>query len=168
MRKKPEADDTRFLPLREGGTGHGFAYRERTNHPRRFSILGRTDTKARTDLGRYSIDSDSMPTQREHTPEAVKARARAALLLAVERAHDELASDNTLTLNEISQSINSLGRVSGIAEDGERGPVTVTLVRVDSQAPHAVISQGVAPATLCDGETSDSNATAGDGASAET
>lgn len=134
MRKKPEAGDLRFTRLSEGGTGHGFAYRERATHPRRFAILGRPAQRNRAARnGAYSIDTVAMVSQRDTSAEAIKARARAALLLAVERTHDTLADNaNELTLNELSQATNALGRISGIAEEERDGTVTIRVIRDDA------------------------------------
>lgn len=72
----------------------------------------------------------------DYSPDTVKARARAALLLAITRTHDRLADDaNELTLNELSQATNSLGRIAGLADDERDGVVTIRVVR-DDVPPH--------------------------------
>lgn len=51
----------------------------------------------------------------DYTPDTVRSRARAALLLAVNRLHDAVASeDNALAINELTQIAGTLGRISGV------------------------------------------------------
>lgn len=79
---------------------------------------------------------------RKYAPETIKTRARAVLLLAVERMSDALTDDaNALTLNELSQATNSLGRIAGIADEEHTGTVTIRVVRDDAPAPLADGSQ---------------------------
>ncbi len=83
------------------------------------------------------MPTESLPSiVASYSPDTVKSRARATLMLAIERIHNELASDNEYTLGELSQVAGSLGRVSGIATDeGDRSALTVTIVREKPPLP---------------------------------
>lgn len=137
MQPKRDPDDIRYWPQSEGGTGFN-----RDGKPRyQYSAITK---KERTDKLASIVDEAS-----KYSPDTVKSRARAALLLAIEQAHTKLSEDNTLTLNEISQSVNSLGRISGLADEEKEGIVTIRVVRDDAQPlPALPASAALVPHTL--------------------
>lgn len=97
----------------------------------------------------------------DYSPDTVKSRARAALVLAVSRITDKLTDTaNELTLNELSQATSSLGRISGIGDEQRDATVTVVVTRdapiampsnelpaspsrIALAAPHATVSREV-------------------------
>lgn len=72
----------------------------------------------------------------DYSPDTVRSRARATLLLAVQRIDDKLSSDDaaTLSMSELNGAVGALGKVAGLATEGDGGKVTVTVVRVDAPA----------------------------------
>lgn len=87
----------------------------------------------------------------DYTPDTVRSRARAALVLAIKRASDTLSDEaNELKLNELAPTMAALGRISGVAvEEQKTGDIRIHIVRdqpppSDATPPHAL--REVAPA----------------------
>ena len=134
MQPPRDPNDLRYIPVAEGGTG-GFSYRYRTEGkpaPYRFRSLD-TQTRQMAENDPLSIVATPEPRHRDadYAPDTVKSRARAVVLLAIERMAEKLGDDaNPLTLNELSQAVSSLGRVSGVATDEQKdSTVRIHIVR---------------------------------------
>ena len=67
----------------------------------------------------------------DYTPDTVRSRARAALVLAIQRASDTLADErNELKLNELAPTMAALGRISGVqSEEQKTGDIRIHIVR---------------------------------------
>lgn len=111
MQPKRDPNDVRYWPQSEGGTGFN-----RDGKPRyQYSVL-RTRDQHRNLVTDYTVTLPSIVVDpQDYTPDTVRSRARAALLLAVNRLHDAVANDdNTLAVNELTQIAGTLGRISGV------------------------------------------------------
>ena len=151
MREKPSVDDIRYWKRSEGGQGF--------RHPAEpASTPSRQYAAARTyDQHRNLVDDPTKQTNvsivaatADYTPDTVKSRARAVMLLAIERMGDKLTNDAQVpTLNELSQSVSALGRVSGVATDEQKdSTVHIHIVR-DELPPHVtarMLSSGASEA----------------------
>ena len=116
MQPKRDPNDVRFWPQSEGGTGFN-----RDGNPRyQYSALRERDQHRNlvTDHT-VTLPSIVVADPQTYTPDTVRSRARAALLLAVERLHDALLREadhaKSLSASEITGIANALGKISGVA-----------------------------------------------------
>ncbi len=126
MQPKRDPDDIRYWTQREGGTG----FHRGPGLPRaQYSALRERDQHRNlvTDHTPTSI----VDTPQDYTPDTVRSRARAALVLAIQRASDTLSDDrNELKLNELAPTMAALGRISGVQlDDAKDSAVTIRIIR---------------------------------------
>lgn len=166
MRHKPSPDDTRFWSQAEGGVGFN-----RNGKPRyQYSALRMSDKSAISADPVNALPS-IVASYADSSPDTVRAKARAALLLAVRRVSDTLADEsNELRLTELSPVIASLGRISGVADDVERDTaIAIHIVRDAPSLPPssdaAMLAQPRAPYALARAahDAHDAHADAGGG-----
>ncbi len=125
-------DDIGFWPRSQGG--QGFRHPKDTAPSRQFSAL-RTRDKHGNLVADDSVTPQTVTSivanTRDYTPDTVRSRARATLVLAIERAQRVIADEaNELTLNELAPTMAALGRISGVqADDKPDGVVTIRIVR---------------------------------------
>lgn len=133
MQPPRDNDDVRYWPRAEGGTGF----------PRTTDAPSRQYSALRTYDHHGNLTSDATPhvtpdtvtsmvaARPDYSPDTVKSRARAALVLAMQRVTATLADEtNELKLTELSPVIASLGRISGVQDDeGKDTSVTIRIVR---------------------------------------
>ena len=108
MHRKRDPNDRRFWPLALGGTGNGFTGKDRKNHPHRFNAIAKS--RERRKMPQPSIDA----IRNGSTPEAIRARARLILDMALDRVEDALEDANPLPLKDLTGTIGALGRIAGV------------------------------------------------------
>ena len=108
MQPKRDPNDRRYWPLALGGTGDGFTGKDRKDHPRRFNALAKS--RERRKMPHPSIDA----IRNGSTPEAIRARARLILDMALDRVEDALEDANPLPLKDLTGTIGALGRIAGV------------------------------------------------------
>jgi hypothetical protein len=142
-----DANDLRYVPVAYGGTaGFSYAHKRGQVAPYRFRALPQHDRdRAMTDP--LSI----VATPLDYTPDTVKSRARALILLAMERVESTLSDDaNELRLNELAPTIAALGRISGVAQDETKeGTISIHIVRdrvalPEGNTPHVLLEPSIA------------------------
>ena len=140
MQRPRDPDDLRYVPVALGGSG-GFSYARKQGKPAPYAFRSLTTTERQmTEHDALSIVA-TPPTTPDYSPDTVKARARAVVLLAIERMKDKLTDDdNLLTLNELSQATSALGRISGVATD-EQKDSTVHIHIVRDEVPAHVTAR---------------------------
>lgn len=152
MQPQRDPEDVRYWPQKDGGTG----FHRGPGNPRyQYSALRDRDQHRNlvTDhtVTLPSIVAMSADVPQDYTPDTVRSRARAALVLAIKRASDTLSDEaNELKLNELAPTMAALGRISGVAvEEQKTGDIRIHIVRdqpppSDATPPHAL--REVAPA----------------------
>jgi len=143
MHRKRDPNDRRFWPLALGGTGNGFTGKDRKDHPRRFNALAKS--RERRKMPHPSIDA----IRNGSTPEAIRARARLILDMALDKVEDELGTDNPMTLKDLTGTIGALGRIAGVQSTEVNLSGSVGHLHLEAMlAPRPTIVASQAPAML--------------------
>ena len=171
---KRDPADVRYWTQREGGTGFArnatprYQYAAlRTYDANRHLVTDDTALSSMDVTGQQVTD----PRLADYSPDTIRSRARATLLLALQRVSDKLSDPETdITLNELSQSVSALGRISGVqADDVKTGDVRIHIVRdalpshvqarlIASPADHAAHAQHVSAQHVSDDDAPPSGA----------
>ena len=124
MQPARDATDPRFIPARLGGHG-GFSYYRKAGIRAPYAY---TAIIPKAEQPALSIDAE---LAKAYTPDALRARARAVLALAMERVESTLSDTaNELKLNELAPTMAALGRISGVQlEEQKTGDIRIHIVR---------------------------------------
>ena len=110
---KRDPDDVRYWTQAEGGKGFN-----RSGTPRYRYSATREYSDTRQLIADHSLPSMDSPDLRltDYSPDTIRARARALLLLTLERLREKVDDvDNPLAVTEITGIVNALGKVSGVS-----------------------------------------------------